>query len=116
MLDDRIALVGIKPDTHWRVTLKVIGPFDNDVVLHCYKLKYIKDKGIVVSGYSTPFYKEYDGEDIFVPIDDIYTVETVVDSEYGTKTEKLCFDSTWKDEEARMFDRMRRRVWHDDVF
>lgn len=44
---------------YWIVTLKVIGPFDRDVKLDCYKLKYIKGKGIVVSGSSVPFYEEF---------------------------------------------------------
>lgn len=109
MLDGTIALKA-ELDTHWIVTLKVIGPFDNDVVLHCYRFKYIKNKGIVVSGYSVPFYEEYDGKDVFVPIDDIYTVEAVTCSEYGDKREKFCFDSTWKDEEARMMDRIEGKT------
>lgn len=92
---------------HWTVTLKAIGPFDRDIKLECYKLRYVKDKGIVVSGYSTPFYEEYDGKDIFVPIKDIYKIETW--SEWGTKGETFCFDSSWKDEDDRMLDRMERR-------
>ena len=95
---------------HWAVTLKVIGLFDRDIKIHCCKLKYIKDKGIVVSGYSTPFYREYDGKDFFVPIKDIYKIETEVWSEWGTKRETVCFDNTWKDERDRMLDRMERRI------
>lgn len=116
MFDDMIALRS-EPDAYWRVTLKVIGPFDNDVMLHCYKLKYIKDKGIVVSGYSTPYYEEYDGEDIFVPIKDVYMIEKTTYSVCGcgSKTEKLCFDNTWKDERDRMLDRMKRRTWYGSL-
>ena len=29
--------------------------------------------------------------------------------------DKICFDSTWKDEEARMMDQMERRKWYGDV-
>lgn len=93
---------------YWTVTLKVIGPFDRDVKLNCYKLKYIKGKGIIVSGSSVPFYEEYDGDDIFIPVKDIYKIETEVWSEWGIKRETFCFDNSWKDEENRMFDRMKK--------
>lgn len=92
---------------YWTVTLKVIGPFDRDIKLNCYKLKYIKGKGIIVSGSSVPFYEEYDGEDIFIPVKDIYKIETEVWSEWGIKRETFCFDNSWKDEENRMFDRIK---------
>lgn len=115
MFDDAIALRA-ELNTHWIVTLKVIGPFDNDVILHCYKFKYIKGKGVVVSGYSVPFYEEYDGEDIFAPTKDIYMIEKVTYSEtYGMKSEKVCFDNAWKDEMDRMLDRMERRTWYGSV-
>lgn len=95
----------------WTVTLKVIGPFDRDVRLNCYKLKYIEDKGIVVSGDSTPFYDEYDGEDIFISLKDIYKIETEVWYEWGTTRTITYLDRTWKDEADRMLDRMERNMW-----
>lgn len=96
---------------HWTVTLKAIARFDRDVKLECYKLRYVKDKGIVVSGYSVPYFEEYDGEDIFIPLKDIYEIEEEAWSEWGTKRETVCFDNTWKDETDRMLDRMERNMW-----
>lgn len=96
---------------HWTVILKAIGRFDRDIKLNCYKLKYIESRGIVVSGYSVPFYEEYDGKDIFIPIKDIYKIETEVWSEWGTTRTITYLDRTWKDEADRMLDRMERRMW-----
>lgn len=92
---------------HWTVTLKAIARFDRDIKLECYKLRYVRDKGIVVSGYSVPYFEELDGEDIFIPFKDIYKIEEAW-SEWGTKRETFCFDNTWKDEEDRMLDRIER--------
>lgn len=96
---------------HWTVTLKAIARFDRDIKLECYKLRYVRDKGIVVSGYSVPYFEELDGEDIFIPFKDIYKIEEEAWSEWGTKRETFCFDNTWKDEADRMLDRMERRTW-----
>lgn len=100
---------------HWTVTLKAIARFDRDIKLSCYKLRYVKDKGIVISGYSVPYFEEFDGEDIFIPIKDIYEIETETWFEWGTKRETVCFDNTWKDETDRMLDRMERRSWYGSV-
>lgn len=76
MLDD-----GRKLKPHWIVTLKATGPFGRDAVLRCYKLRRVKDDGVVVSGSSVPFYEEYNGEDIFIPAKDICTIEKVLTME-----------------------------------
>lgn len=95
--------------TNWTVTLKVIARFDRDVKLNCYKLKYIEDKGIVVSGYSVPYFEEFDGENVFIPFNDIYKIEKEAWSEWGITRTITYLDHTWKDEVDRMLDRMERR-------
>lgn len=95
---------------HWTVTLKAVARFDRDVKLECYKLRYVKDKGIVVSGYSVPYFEELDGKDIFIPLKDIYKIEEEVWSEWGTTRTITYLDHTWKDEADRMLDRMERRM------
>lgn len=87
MRSDAITLT--KPSVHWIVALKAAGLFDDDVKIYCSELKRIEDKGIVVSGSPIPFCEDYDGENIFIPIDDIYTIERVVSSVYGTKRDIL---------------------------
>lgn len=96
---------------HWTVTLKAIARFDRDIKLECYKLRYVKDKGIVVSGYSVPYFEKYDGENIFIPIKNIYKIEEAW-SEWGTTRTITYLDSTWKDEADRMVDRMNWREWY----
>lgn len=94
---------------HWTVTLKAIARFDRDIKLECYKLRYIENKGITVSGYSVPYFEEYDGKNIFIPFKDIYKIEEEVWSEWGTTRTITYLDHTWKDEADRMLDRMERR-------
>lgn len=96
---------------YWTVTLKAIARFDRDIKLECYKLRYVKNKGIVVSGYSVPYFEELDGEDIFIPFKDIYKIEKEAWSELETTRTITYLDRTWKDEDDRMLDRMERNMW-----
>ena len=96
---------------HWTITLKAIARFDRDIKLECYKLRYVRDEGIVVSGYSVPYFEELDGEDIFIPFKDIYKIEEEAWSEWGTTRTITYLDSTWKGEADRMLDRTERNIW-----